>query len=259
MKVSAALEHGTTTLWYGRIVDFPGTIARASEREILLKELEEELTYHLHWLQQHNELPPSFEKGHITVREEVYNIPNLGESGGEVALFESDKRVVSHNMLNTLFRLMDYNRADLLTLVESIPQGQLINVPPEKGRSIVDILHHVCNAEEFYKSRLGEEADQKYAEYAGMSEQEIDALPILDRLHTVRKACMRTLKELIPEKKDRIFTRSEYTDYPHEKWTAYKIMRRFLEHEREHYYNILEYLHQPKRIDLCARRCNNER
>lgn len=247
MEFSAAIEHGTTAVWYGRVFDFPGTIARASQREILLKELREELMYHLHWLQQHNEKIPSLRTVDIIVREEVHNISELGESGGEVALFESDRRVVSHHMMNFLLRLMGYNRKDLLQLIDCIPHKQLTYKPPGKDRSIVDILHHVCNAEEFYKSRLGEEADQKYVECAGMPEQEIDALPILDRLHTVRRACVETLTDVVAEKKDTIFTRSEYTDYPQEKWTAYKVMRRFLEHEREHYYNILEYIDQPRR------------
>lgn len=247
MEFPAAVEHGTTDIWYGRIVDFPGTIARASRREILLIELREELMYHLHWLQQHNEKIPSLTKIGIIVREEVHNISKLGESGGEVALFESDRRIVSHDMMNFIFRLMDHNRKDLLELINCIPHKELVNVPPGKERSIIDVLHHVCSAEEFYKSRLGEEADQKYVECAGMSEEEIDALPIRERLHTVRRACVETLKDVVPEKKDTIFARSEYTDYPQEKWTAYKVMRRFLEHEREHYYNILEYIDQSRR------------
>ena len=60
-------------------------------------------------------------------------------------------------------------------------------------------------------------------------------------MNIVRKACKKTLKETLI-KKDGIFMRPEYTQYPNEQWTARKVLRRFLEHEREHTYNIRWYL-----------------
>lgn len=246
MIFSVALEQGTNR-WYGRFIELPGTIAWAETNQVLSEELKAELEYHLNWLQTHNEELPFFGKVHIAVAEEVHNIRELGESGGEVAFFESDNKGVTQKEMNYLVRLMGYNRKDLLELVISMSPEQLIYNPPGKSRTVTDILHHVCNAEEFYTSRLGKEADYLYEDNAGMLPQEIDELPIFERLKVVRKACVRTLEVLIPQREDTIFTRSEYTNYPHEMWSAYKVMRRFLEHEREHYYNILEYMQQPIR------------
>ena len=249
MFTPVALEQGTTGLWYGRCIDFPGTIARSHTRQNLLQELEQELKYHLTWLQIHNEKIPSncLDTFHLIVTEEVSNISELGESGGEVAFFEFDSQIVTREKMGYLFRLMGYNRSDLLALVKLLPHQKLTYTPRGKKRTITDILHHLSNAEEFYISRLGEDADRKYEAYTGIGQQEIDGLPVFDRLQVVRRACIQTLEELIPQKEGSIFTRSEYTAYPQEKWSAYKVLRRFLEHEREHYYNILEYLNKPIR------------
>jgi hypothetical protein len=61
-------------------------------------------------------------------------------------------------------------------------------------------------------------------------------------METLRRGCVETLRRLVPSKGDQVFTRAQYTSYPDERWTAHKILRRFLEHEREHIYNIREYL-----------------
>jgi hypothetical protein len=108
----------------------------------------------------------------------------------------------------------------------------------------------MCNAEEWYVSRLGPDADADYESSLGMTVKEADALPVSQRLETVRRGCVETLRRLVPSRGDRVFTRAQYTSYPDEKWTAHKILRRFLEHEREHIYNIRGYLGVPPRDPL---------
>jgi hypothetical protein len=115
-------------------------------------------------------------------------------------------------------------------------------VPAAKKRSINDILSHVCNAEEFYISRLGKDADVVYEQYLGTPVFEVDKLPVFNRLELVRFAAVKTLEAIIPSKREAVFQRREYSRYPEEQWTAFKILRRFLEHEREHIFNIREYL-----------------
>jgi uncharacterized damage-inducible protein DinB/predicted RNase H-like HicB family nuclease len=242
-----AIEEGTAGMWYGRFIDFPGTHARAYERARLLEELRAELTFHVRWLETHAEPVPHIFSPEIEVTEEERGIRELGESGGEVALFQYDICRVSHEELDRILRFMTYNRDDLLSFVSTIPENSLSCQPKGKTRTIIDILNHVCNAEEFYVSRLGKKADMLFENYSGMTEEKRDTLPLLERMDTVRKAALETLRETVMEKGDAIFTRSEYTTYPGEKWTAHKVLRRFLEHEREHQYNIREYLHLPLR------------
>ena len=225
MHIPVALEQGTNNKWYGRCIDYPGTIAYALSRQQLLKELRQEIHYHVAWLQTHHERVPPLNALHLTISEEVSPLCDLGESGGEVALFSFDIQTVTHEKLHTFFRLMHFSREDLMTLVRTIPPSLLTYTPPGKSRTITDIVHHICNCEEFYLSRLGEEADKKYEEFARMPLHELDELPLFDRLTLVRQLCVKTLEVLIPQKKDTIFTRSEYTNHPHEKWSAYKVLR----------------------------------
>jgi len=247
MKLTAALETGTTGLWYGRIAELLGTHARASTRAGILDELQSELLYHVEWLRRHGEKPPRVSHTTLNVSEEVTGMGLLGESGGEVALFRYDVKPIPRKLLDDCVRWMGYNRADLMAQVRDLPAETMAHVPPGKRRNITQILSHVCNAEEFYVSRLGPDADRLYESSLSMSVKEADALPVSERLETVRRGCVETLRRLVPSKGDQVFTRAQYTSYPNERWTAHKVLRRFLEHEREHIYNIRDYLGVPQR------------
>ncbi|RDE11832.1 MAG: hypothetical protein C4K49_11140 [Candidatus Thorarchaeota archaeon] len=242
-----AIETGTTGLWYGRFIDLLGTHARAKDRQSLLRMLHDELCYHSVWLQRHGETPLVLAESSIDVAQEILGVEGLGESGGEVALFKYDHRRVTGRMMEDIIRFMGHNRQDLMQLVGDLSPEQMTLVPEGKMRDITGILRHVCNAEEFYITRLGHDADSRYERYAGMTEDAVDQLPLFQRLEVVRRACVATLRELVPQRGARVFTRKEYTAHPEEKWTTHKVMRRFLEHEREHIYNIQEYLGLPPR------------
>jgi predicted RNase H-like HicB family nuclease len=247
MKLTAALETGTTGLWYGRIVELLGTHARAPTRDAALDELQSELLYHVEWMRRHGDEPLKVRDLKLVVGEEVTGISQLGESGGEVALFRYDVKPVSKKLLEDCVRWMGYSRADLLEQVRGLPAETMARVPSGKRRNITQILGHVCNAEEWYVSRLGPDADAVYESSLGMSVKEADALPAFERLEAVRRGCVETLRRLAPSRGGQVFTRAEYTSYPDERWTAHKVIRRFLEHEREHIYNIREYLELPPR------------
>ncbi len=242
MTTDVAIESGSTGRWYGRFAALLGTHARSDSREGLLKELVEELDYHLGWLNRHGEKERVPRERSLQVAEEVDGIVGLGESGGEVALFSVDRTPVDGKLLEKAIRYMHHNREDLMATVRGVDYTTMDRVPSGKRRSIRDILSHVCNAEEFYLSRLGPEADGVYEGHLGMPVSRCDELPIFERLPVVRSGCVQTLRELVPQRKGLVFQRAEYTAHPEEEWTAYKVMRRYLEHEREHIYNIREYL-----------------
>jgi len=239
MTLSAALEHGTTGKWYGRIIELPGTIAKAPSRRLLLHDLQLALDDHISWLNQYNEHVSVNLTEEILVKEEITDIPELGESGGCVALFEFDKQAVTPKQLENYFKLMRYSRSTLLELIQRSPQELLAVQLPDSNRAALQVLTHICNAEEWYKSRLGEQADRKYEEVVGMPMAQLDSLSILQRLKVVREGCLSVLKVLIPHREAETFTRDAYTDYPNELWTASKILRRYIEHEREHYYSLV--------------------
>jgi len=248
MEYKIAIETGNTGLWYGRIIDFPGTHARARSLPNLLKELEEEAYYHNTWLRRHGETQIDLDDLHIKIVERINDVNMLGESGGEVALFEFDLESVNDDYLKKCIKYMEYNREDLLILLIGVNKETLNFIPPGKKRNMVQILGHICNVEEWYISRLGLDAEEFYKENLGVTEEEADNLPIHERMKIVRNAVNNTLFEIIP-KREGVFTRQEYCLFPDEKWSARKVLRRFLEHEREHIYNIRWYLrHEIRRF-----------
>lgn len=234
----AAIETGTTNKWYGRIINLPGTIAKAKTRDNLFHQLSIERNEYVVWLKRFNEDLSIPTGGEIVIKEEVLDIAELGESGGSVALFEFDIQPISSEKLENYLRLMNYSRQSLLELINKIPESKMSKKLLTSERTPIQILKHVCNAEEWYISRLGEEAEQLYERFIGMPVPHLDSKPIFERLRIVRKGCVDVLKELIIPKEARIFTTAAYTNHPDEKWTAHKVLRRFIEHEREHYYSI---------------------
>jgi uncharacterized damage-inducible protein DinB len=66
------------------------------------------------------------------------------------------------------------------------------------------------------------------------------------RLVAVREMAVRRLAVLTPEERRATFTRAEYTDHPNEEWTGRKVLRRFVEHEREHLAQITALLDQGR-------------
>jgi hypothetical protein len=246
MGFGVAIETGATGIWYGRLIDYIGTHARAMSKDSLMNELLLEKKYHEYFLEDCgiNKVKPGRDRFHIV--EEVRGIEDLGESGGAVALFKFDMSDVNLGFLNHCIEIMGCNRRLLFNEIKSLDTDILNHTPPGKGRNINQILHHISSAEEFYISRLGEQADIIYENNLQKTQKEANNLPPIERLSLVRGAAVKTLEILIPDKIG-VFTRNEYTRYPDEKWTAHKVLRRFLEHEREHIYNIREYLGKPLR------------
>ena len=216
MQLEAAIETGSTNLWYGRFIGLPGTHARAERYTQMLGELEKEAFYHDSWLRLHGEESLGLDDVVVDVVERVDGIVMLGESGGVVALFNYDLGLPTSSHIQRCIRYMGYHRSDLLKLISGISEEKLHHTPEGKKRDIVQILHHICNAEEWYISRLGADADKAYEKNLKIKVEEADKLPINERLGIVRRACITTLEAFIPLKTG-VFTRAEYTSYPDER------------------------------------------
>lgn len=238
----AAIEHGTTDKWYGRIIELPGCIGKANSKSMLIDSLNLEISNYYDWLHKHGENNTFEGKFNLQVVEEREFIPKLGESGGCVALFDFDNVQISGEMLSRYLVLYQFSRHDLLSLVENLEMIALEKQLKDSTRTTLQVLSHIANAEEWYISRLGEDAELDYQSYTGLEIQVLDNLPILERLSIVRKASLSTLQKYVIVKGKTKFIREKYTDFSQEEWTAHKVLRRFLEHEREHFASIKERL-----------------
>jgi len=144
------------------------------------------------------------------------------------------------------FRLMAYARADLLALVQTLPDEVLDWQPAPQSLSIRRLLRHVGNAEEWYVSRLvPPETLPPEWEHDG-------ELPTFEFLEMERRTAVTWLRQLSDEERSGVFYPTHWTQHPEEPWTARKVLRRFLEHEREHTAQIREIL-AARRAQLLAR------
>jgi len=212
------------------ILDLPGCTAIGGTQEEALARLETAAEeYHL-WLNSHGDYAVGPEEpGELKVVEVVEGAAPL-TPGDAAALFSPEREPLDDATFARSMRLMAYARADLTVLVNSLLEDDQDRVADPKGITIHSLLDHIANAEEWYISRLGA-ADHPY--HVEMNER-FEEADIRVRLIAVREMAVRRLAVLTPEERTAVFTRAEYTDHPQEEWTARKVLRRFVEHEREH-------------------------
>ena len=216
--------------WYAHVIELQGCFSRGSTRDEVLTTLPIEIIAHLERLKTWGFECPSF-RG-FKIAEETYNIPSLGEAGGAVALFESDHLIIDLNDLDLFIRLMTLNRNELLKITEHLPVDVMRSSPIPGKWSIEETLSHVVNAEEWYVSRIGLKYQQFYEHELEAST--IDHSDVVVRLRVTRPCLVKVIELAFRDNHRSVFKRKEYTRYPEEPWTLRKVLRRFVEHEREH-------------------------
>lgn len=222
------LESEDGGLCMAHVPDLPGCTVRARSRDEALLQLPGAIAEYFHWLRSHGE--------RVAAGDELVEIEVAGESAGfgpfnpgdAAALFPPDQDPLMAEHMQRCLRLMAYSRADLLDLVLGLPDDLLDWSPTSESFSLRRILRHVGNAEEWYVSRI-------VPPEALPAEWEHDEdLPLFEFLEMERRTCVAGLRALTAEQQEGVFLPSRWTAHPEEPWTARKVLRRFLEHEREH-------------------------
>lgn len=240
------LEIAPDGLTMAHVPDLPGCIVRASTREAALQRLPEVIRRYWEWLRRHGEPTPP--------EEETVEIEVAGESAGfgpfvssdAAALFPPDRSPVSLREMERYLRLMEHSRADLLALVEELPDETLdLRVSPH-SRTIREVLRHIGNAEEWYLSRLLP-PERLPPEWEGD-----ETMPVFEFLEMERRTAVECLRRLDEEERSGLFYPTWWTEHPEEPWTARKALRRFLEHEAEHRDEIRETLTLRRRFLLAC-------
>jgi uncharacterized damage-inducible protein DinB len=134
------------------------------------------------------------------------------------------------------FRLMAHARADLLALAGGLCDEFLDWEPGPECFTMGRVLRHVGNAEEWYVSRLVP-PESLPAEW-----RDDEGLPLWDFLEMERRTALERLRALSAEERVGVFYPTAWTHHPDEAWTLRKVLRRFLEHEREHTGQVHEIL-----------------
>jgi predicted RNase H-like HicB family nuclease/uncharacterized damage-inducible protein DinB len=166
----------------------------------------------------------------VAIEEYLSLLRDVGEpvprAGSEIHLefeevdtttFLTDYDAIHPNEMETLLRWMAVSRQELMDLVKSLPQDAFGWQPDDDTPSIRDILCHMAEADLWYTDRLKQWPDAP-----------------LYRLAATRGVALERLRALTDA------DRARSTVYEGVEWTPRKVIRRMLEHEREH----ISQLHQ---------------
>ena len=228
MKYSAFLETCSKGLWMAHVLDLPGCFLRASSREEAVNLLPLTILQYLDWRYHHGEgVKPEEGNIQVIVNEEINGMGPF-DPGDDAALFAPELERITPQEMEPYYRLMAHSRVDLLDLSMTITQDMLDSQPEPGSFSIRRILRHIGNAEEWYVSRILPPGRLP-------PEWENDEnLPIFDYLEMERRTALVCLRNFTDEERSGVFHPIRWTTHPSESWTARKVLRRFIEHEREH-------------------------
>jgi predicted RNase H-like HicB family nuclease/uncharacterized damage-inducible protein DinB len=233
---SVYLETGDDGPCMAHIIDLPGCMVRAPTRDEVLRRLPGAIKEYHAWLQHHAEpAETSAESVQIEIAGESVGFGPFNRRDA-AALFPPDREPLSPEQMERFFRLMAYNRADLLALTRHLPDEMLDWQPYPESFNLRDLLRHVGNAEEWYVSRVVP-PDSLPPEWG-----DDESLPIFEFLEMERRTAVARLRQLTVEERGDVFYPTAWAYHPEEPWTARKALRRFLEHEREHIAQIQEIL-----------------
>lgn len=230
--LSVNLEHGARW-WYAHVSELPGCFTRADTRNEALERLPGEIERHVRFLEDHGE-HPGFSSLNFSVVEEAADIPELGEAGGAVSLFVSNLKPVEPSEFTGFLNLMRWNREELAKIVEPLNEKEFVANPVPEKWSIEHTLWHIVNAEWWYVSRLGTDAERIHADFERRLRKGRRRIQPLERLRIVRESAVVALEAVFQNQPVGTLRRRAYTRHPEELWTFRKVLRRFVEHEREH-------------------------
>jgi predicted RNase H-like HicB family nuclease/uncharacterized damage-inducible protein DinB len=211
--------------WVAWVFDLFGCYSKARTRDEAIANAPRIIAEYFAWLSRHGRevLPP--ESIEVEVSESWDSFICEGDYIVN-AFFEDDRRPLSDNEIDYVLELLEYTRQDLLRVINPLSSEQLDKpIRDELQGSIRGILEHIAYAERWYFDRLG---------LAFPREEMPD--DVMDMLEKVRTYTVHKLPELAGD--------TRITERISERWSARKLVRRTLWHERTHTRQIIRYLKQ---------------
>jgi len=231
------LEQGAKDGWcLVHCPDLPGLGFKAPSREIALALAPLRVEAELDWVAKSGlpveEADPAASEVEV-VGAVAVEVPVA--AGDSEAIFGPEMSALDSDYLSFILKYLKASRHALARMVDRLPDSALNWRPARGKRSLGEVLGHIADGEAFYMVRLEtpEEATKELWErYANPK------LPPRERLDRTRHLVIERLGGLSEEDMSRI-SRHE----PHsETWTARKVLRRLVWHERYHTRQIEAYL-----------------
>lgn len=204
------------------IPELPGCWVFGRDRESALAKVGRAASAWYEWAKRHGErisTPSSIVIKPLEVLQVNYNPV---EAGKPEPLFWSEILPISVRDVERSLRLLRYSRKDLLELCEGMEDRVLALKPKGGPRTISNCLRHIADAERWYLTRLDIDLP--------------DQVPkgVFELLRYTRDLTVRKLRNLTKEQRTRIFQPHHDPSPLCNLWTARKVLRRFVDHERLH-------------------------
>lgn len=211
--------------WIAHVPDLPGCFSTQKERDTAIAGVPAAVEAYIAWTGGHG-LRISGLSAPMIVSEVIRSW--MYEDDYEVnAFFASDRPPVTVDELPEYELLFGAARRDLLAAVEPLTAEQLDRSLPGERWPIAGILHHMARAELWYFDRLGLAFSR-----ADLAEEPFRALA------QVREHLRNNLRA--------VSSRTGVVTLSGEVWTARKVLRRCLWHERDHTEHIGKMLPRVK-------------
>ena len=201
------------------VLDVLGCVVQRDTTDEAAAATPDEIRAYLGYLRRHGEKVDPDEKIEIRIAE--HNTEGL--FSGQ-ALWPQDLKPLAPAALARYLRWLEWSRADLLALVKGTDEKGLRAKPP-KGRSLRDILLHVLGADKSYVYALVGPLKTMGEPTNAADRGDID---LRIALQVARAAAIDRLKTLTPAERARVRKAGQST------YSAYRVIRRMLEHEWEH-------------------------
>jgi predicted RNase H-like HicB family nuclease/uncharacterized damage-inducible protein DinB len=203
---------------HAHVPDLPGCNWLASSPEEAWRLAPEAIRAHLGWLRKHDQPAPS--SGEPIFPRLAQQHRSTAREGNLIGYFECERRPVSRKEIPAFLELMACARTDLLEPVRELPDEVLNWQPASDSWSIQEVLRHVAGAERWYLTRILDPVTIPHFK---------PSKSVWQRLETVRAVVLERLARLNQAERSMISA-----DESGELWSARKVFRRYLEHEREH-------------------------
>jgi predicted RNase H-like HicB family nuclease/uncharacterized damage-inducible protein DinB len=199
--------------WIAHVPDLPGCFVERANREEVVQAVPKAVENYITWCEGHG-LRISGLSDPMNVAEVIRAWES--EDGYEVnAFFASDRPPLIEDELPQFERLLNATRKDLLGVVDGFDADDLSREFPGERWNIGGILMHVAQAEWWYLDRIG----------LAFSSTELPDEPFAG-LTKVREHMLAQLPEFV--------RRGGVVTLAGETWSARKVLRRALWHERDH-------------------------
>jgi predicted RNase H-like HicB family nuclease len=211
MPYHLAVEDIEPAHWVAWVSDMPGCFATASTEDAAIAHADAALRLYAQWRASHADPIALEEPMDIVVNERFHSYLN-GPDYRINACFRSDRAPLADADVTEGCRLLAYAHHDFLAAVQQFDTH---------NRVVQDIVRHVIQAERWYFSNIG-------------YEQEVSQDDLFAALEGVRSHSIQWLNASSGN--------ADVFEVMQEQWTARKVLRRTLWHERDHTHHLQQML-----------------